>query len=170
VADNATASFTATATDQAGNVSNCSAPITYVEITPAPSNAFGVPAPSNAFGVRVNGKTLLVSVSAPGTVEVKDAAAPLSARASKKTALLLKPSSASGAPPSIPVPLRLSKTGNTKLKTKEKLTVKARITFTPEGGSVSTQTAKLKLKSKKSPAAAARAELGGSLLDELTHF
>jgi hypothetical protein len=114
---------------------------------------YQAPTPSNSFSARVKGKRLLVSVSAPGTVSVADAAAPLSASASKKKRRLrLKPSSASGDPPTISVPLRLTKSGKQKLRQKGKVTVNARITFTPRvtprGGVANTQTAKLKIKGK----------------------
>jgi hypothetical protein len=107
------------------------------------------PSPSNAFTAHVRGKTLLVDVSAPGSVGVADAAAPLSAVTSKKKRkLLLKPSSASGNPPTISVPLHLSKLAKQKLRQKGKVTLKARVTFTPTGGTAATQTAKLKIKGK----------------------
>ena len=109
---------------------------------------------SNAFTASVQGKTLLVSVSASGSVTVADAAAPLSALASKKKkkkrTLLLKPSSGSGDPPTISVPLLLTKFAKQKLRQKGKLTVNARITFKPQiNGAASTQTLKLKIKGKK---------------------
>jgi hypothetical protein len=113
--------------------------------------------PSNAFSASVKGRTLLVSVTSPGTVSIADAAAPLSATASKKKkkkrSVRLKPSSASGDPPTISVPLRLTKLAKQKLRQKGKVSVKARITFTPRvtprGGIANTQTAKLKIKGKR---------------------
>jgi hypothetical protein len=112
---------------------------------------YQAPRPSNSFSARVSGRTLLVSVSAPGTVSVADAASPLSASAAKKKrGLKLKPSSASGNPPTISVSLRLAKLAKQKLRRKGKVTVNARITFTPEApGFANTQTAKLKIKGKK---------------------
>jgi hypothetical protein len=105
---------------------------------------------TNAFNFRVKGKKLIVSVQASGKVSVSDAASPLGASAAKKKRrILLKPSSASGDPPTITVSLRLSKLAKQKLRQKGKVTVKARITLTPQGGLASTQTAKLKIKNKK---------------------
>lgn len=111
---------------------------------------YQAPRPSNAFSARVKGRKLLVSVTSPGTASVADAAAPLSASASKKKRRLkLKQSSASGNPPTITVPLRLTKLGKQKLRQKGKVAVNARITFTPERpGVANTQTAKLKIKGK----------------------
>ena len=115
----------------------------------------GVPAP-NAFSFAVRGRKLIVSVQASGTVSVSDAAAPLSASAAKKKKRrrLLKPSSASGGPPTITVPLRLTKAAKGRLKQKGKVTMRARITFTPQGlpntqSPPNTQTVKLKIKGKR---------------------
>jgi Kelch motif protein/galactose oxidase-like protein len=112
-------------------------------------------AASNAFSFAVSGKSLLVSVQASGKVEVNDATVPLSASASKKRkkkrkpSFFLNPSSASGDPPTITVPLSLTKAAKSRLKKKGKVAVSARISFTPQGGLASTQTAKLKIKVKK---------------------
>jgi virginiamycin B lyase len=104
----------------------------------------------NAFSAKVKGKKLIVTVQSPGTVGVSDAGAPLSASsAKKKRKLLLKSSSAAGNGPTITVKLKLTKLGNSKLKTKGKVSAKSRITFTPDGGTAATQTKKLKLKGKK---------------------
>ena len=109
----------------------------------------------NTFSSAVKGKKLIVSVKTSGTVSVSDAAAPLSAAAAKKKKrkLLLKASTAWGGPPTITVPLSLTKAAKSKLKQKGKVTVKARITFTPDDlpGTQTlpnTQTAKLKIKGK----------------------
>jgi len=113
---------------------------------------YQAPRPSNAFTARSKGKSLLLDVSAAGDVSVVDAAAPLSAGTAKKKKrrLLLKPSSGTGNPPTISVPLHLTKTAKQKLRQRGKVTVKARITFTPsQGGLANTQTAKLKLKGKR---------------------
>jgi hypothetical protein len=106
---------------------------------------------SNAFTAKVKGKKLLVSVSAPGTVAVSDAAAKLSANSAKKKKrrLGLKSSSATGNPPVVTVALRLTKTAKAKLRQKGKVTVKAKITFTPNRGFARTATQKIKIKSKK---------------------
>ena len=108
-------------------------------------------AATNTFGFRVKGRKLIVSVQASGKVSVADAASPLSASrgAKKKRRLLLKPSSASGDPPTITVALRLTKLAKLKLRQKGRVKVQARITFTPLGGLANTQTAKLKIKVKK---------------------
>jgi hypothetical protein len=58
-------------------------------------------------------------------------------------------SSATGDVPSITVKLKLTKLGNSKLKSKGKVAAKAKITFTPGGGTAATQTKKLKIKGKK---------------------
>src|SRR5262249_49693355 len=74
----------------------------------------------------------------------------LSARAAKKKRqLVLKTSSASGGAPTISVPLRLTKSAKKKLRQKGKVKASARITFTPTGGTTSSQTAALKTKGKK---------------------
>jgi hypothetical protein len=108
---------------------------------------------TNTFTYALSGRTLTVSVEATGQVSVGDAATPLSAstakKKKKKKGPLLSPSSASGDPPTISVPLVLTKSAKQKLKAKGKVTVQARITFTPQGGVATTQTAALKLTGKK---------------------
>ena len=111
--------------------------------SPAPQGS-----PSNAFGFRLRGRRLIVSVQASGKVSLSDAASPLKA-SKKKRKLRLKPSSAGGDPPTITVPLRLTKLAKRKLRQKGKVAVKARITFTPQGGLANTQRAKLKIKGKR---------------------
>lgn len=107
-------------------------------------------AATNTFSYRVKGRKLIVSIQASGKVSVSDAASPLSASvAKKKRRLLLKPSSASGDPPTIAVALRLSKLAKQRLRQRGKVKVRTRITFTPQGGLANTQTAKLKIKGKK---------------------
>jgi hypothetical protein len=105
----------------------------------------------SSFSAKLAGRALAVSVSLPGTVAVSDAAAPLSAQPAKKKKrrLALKPSSATGTAPTISVPLRLTKLAKQKLRQKGKVTAKARVTFTPTGGTVTTQTITLKIKGKK---------------------
>jgi hypothetical protein len=110
--------------------------------------------PSNAFSFTVHRKTLRVGVSVPGGVTVADSSAALSARSSKKKRkrkprLTLNPSSASGGPPTIVVQLSLTKSAKATLKRKGKVTVNARITFTPQGGLANTQTARLKITAGK---------------------
>ena len=78
------------------------------------------------------GKTLLVSVSAAGSVSVSDAAAPLSAadaKKKKKRTLLLNPSSGSGGPPTISCGAGSHQAAKQKLRQKGKVTVNARITL-----------------------------------------
>jgi hypothetical protein len=107
-------------------------------------------AATNAFSFAVKGRKLLVSVQATGRVSASDAAAPLNAStAKKKRRLLLKSSDASGDPPTITVPLHLSKLAKQRLRRMGKVAVRARITFAPRGGLANTQTAKLKVKNKK---------------------
>lgn len=101
-----------------------------ITVTPAP------------FKWRVKGKTLRVSVAAPGKVTVSDVSR-------KKRKILLERSSAYGSPPTISVPLRLSQLGNRRLRRKGRLTVQARITLVLRGGATRTRTAKLTLKRKK---------------------
>jgi hypothetical protein len=93
----------------------------------------------------------VLSVQASGKVSVADAASPRSASAARKRKkpLLLKPSSASGNPPTITVKLALTKAAKSRLKKMGKVKVRARITFIPQGGLANTQTAKLKIKAKK---------------------
>jgi hypothetical protein len=108
------------------------------------------PKPSGDFTAKVKGKKLLATVADPGSVAVSDAAAPLSAATSKKKRiLLLKSSRASGNPPTITVPLRLTKHGKQILRLKGKVKVKARVTYTPQRGTANTKTLKLKIKGKK---------------------
>jgi hypothetical protein len=110
-------------------------------------------AATNSFTFRVKGKKLIVSVQASGKVSVRDAKATLSASAAKKKQRkrkrLLNASGASGDPPTIKVQLRLTRLAKQKLRRKGKVTVRARITFAPQGGLANTRTAKLKIKSKK---------------------
>jgi hypothetical protein len=105
-------------------------------------------AATNTFSFAIKGRKLLVNVQASGRVSVNDAAAPLNASSAKKKKrkLLLRPSDASGDPPTITVPLHLSKLAKQKLRRKGKLTLRTRITFAPQGGLAKTETAKLRVK------------------------
>lgn len=108
------------------------------------------PAIDNSFSFTVRGKKLLVSVKSPGAVAVSDAAAPLGATGAKKRRrLLLAPSGGSGNPPAIVVPLRLTKLARQRLRAKGKVSVHARITFMPQGGTSNGKTTKLKVKGKR---------------------
>jgi hypothetical protein len=112
--------------------------------------------PSNTFSARVKGKKLIVTVLSAGQVAVADTRARLSAVAAKKKKgkrkkrkLFLKPSSSSGGPPTITVPLRLTKLANSKLRRKGKVSTRARVTFTPNFGIPNTQNLKLRIGGKK---------------------
>jgi hypothetical protein len=104
----------------------------------------------NSFRYSVNGRKLIVKVQAPGRVAVRDAAARRSTSAAKrKRKLGLRPSSASGDPPKIVVRLVLTKLAKAKLKHTGAVKLKARITFTPQGGPAKTRAANLELKAKR---------------------
>jgi CSLREA domain-containing protein len=103
--------------------------------------------PPRYFSVRVRGKRLFVHVPTSGTVNASDSAARL--RAKKKRKLLLNPSTAAGNSPTIVLPLHLTKLAKRKLRQKGKLTVRARLTFTPTHGIPNTRVQKLKLTVKK---------------------
>src|SRR5262249_23769672 len=153
VPDNSTTTFYAQATG-VGGTSDCSTPLVYTEVTPSPPSASAPSASalSSAFTASAAGTTLKVNVSSPGTVAVSDVKAPLSASASKKkkkSTLLLNPSSASGGPPTISVPQLLTKTAKQKLRQKGKVTVNARVKFTPTGGTAATQTLAVTIRGKK---------------------
>lgn len=115
---------------------------------------------TNTFTAALQGNQLLVSVQATGKVAVNDATTPLSASQSKKKKKkkkkktvtpgpLLNPSSGSGDPPTITVPLSLTNYANSILNKNGKVTVNARITFTPKGGLATTQTAQFEIKGTK---------------------
>ncbi|HSD24439.1 MAG TPA: kelch repeat-containing protein [Solirubrobacterales bacterium] len=108
-------------------------------------------AATNAFSLAVKGQKLLVSVQASGKVSVSDAAARRTASAAKrrKRKLLLKPSETSGDPPTITVALHLSKLAKRRLRRAGRVTVRASISFAPQGGLANTKTAKLKIKRKR---------------------
>jgi hypothetical protein len=99
---------------------------------------------SNSFTFTVKKRRLLVTVQAPGKVSVSDFAVK-----KKKRSLLLRPSEASGDPPTITVALRLSKLAKQRLRRAGKVAVRFRITFAPQGGLASTQRAKLKIRGKR---------------------
>jgi len=107
--------------------------------------------PSNAFSVTVTGSTLRASVTSAGRVDVVDARAPLAATSAKKKKKKrqLRPSSATGNPPAITVPLLLTNAAKKALKQNGKLRVRARITFAPSGGTANIQTVGLTIKRKK---------------------
>jgi Kelch motif/Galactose oxidase, central domain len=105
-------------------------------------------AATDAFSFAVKGRKLLVSVQASGKVSVSDAAARLNALMAKKKKrrLLLRSSDTSGDPPTITVALHLSKLAKQRLRRTDRVAVRARITFAPQGGLATTRTAKLKIK------------------------
>jgi hypothetical protein len=98
-------------------------------------------AAANGFSLAVKKRKLLVSVQASGKVVV--------AAKKQKRRLLLRSSDASGDPPTITVPLHLSKRAKQELRRTGKVSVRARVTFAPQGGLANTQTAKLKIKGKR---------------------
>ncbi len=119
------------------------------EYVPSPLTTSFCSSPSNAFSYSLKGKKLIVSVRAAGTVAVSGPASHLGgSTAKRKRTLLLKPSSASGGPGVIVVPLRLSKLARAILRKKHKVRVRATITFTPIGALANTRTAKLKIRTK----------------------
>jgi DNA-binding beta-propeller fold protein YncE len=110
-----------------------------------------VATPSNVFTIgRLRGKKLTLNVSSIGLAEVTDAGAQAAGNSAIAAAKrLLKPSSASGGPGTIEVTLKLTQAAKRKLRQNGKVRVKARIIFTPNGGTPNTRTAKLKVKQKR---------------------
>jgi hypothetical protein len=109
-------------------------------------------AATNTFSFAVKKRKLLVGVQATGQVSVSDVSAvrgASTAKKEKKRSALIRSSDASGDPPTISVPLRLSKLAKQRLRHQGKLVVKARITFAPQGGLAKTRTAKLKIRGKR---------------------
>jgi hypothetical protein len=102
------------------------------------------PVPSNAYTFRLQGKRLIVNVQAAGTVSVSDATAKPEGRGKRK--LGLRGSRVSGVPPTITVPLRLTKSARAKLRRSGKVVVRALITFAPTGGSPNQEIAALKIR------------------------
>jgi hypothetical protein len=107
------------------------------EVHPAPPPTPTLP-PGNAFTIgKVKGQTVTVNLASTGRVQIADAG--------KK---MLNPSSAHGGAGNLKVKLKLTKAAKQTLGQKGKVSVKARITFTPDGGSASSKTAKLTVKKK----------------------
>ncbi len=103
---------------------------------------------NNAFAIgKLRGKALTVNVSSRGVVQVTDAGT-TARRAFASATRLLNPSTVSGGPGAIKVTLKLTKLANQMLKQKGKVTARARITFTPNGGTANSQTTKLKIKKR----------------------
>jgi hypothetical protein len=111
--------------------------------------------PSNVFTVLgVTGRTLKVEVNAAGAVRLTE----LRAKATSSSLLkpsppaLLKPSSASGGPGTVAVPLRLTAAAKKKLDKNGKFTTFANVTFTPTGGRAATEKVLVKVtRPKKKP-------------------
>ena len=97
--------------------------------------------PSNAFKVlKLKGTTLSVELGSAGTLAIADAA--------KGKAKRLKPSQATGGPGTVNAGLKLNSVAKKALKEKGKVTVRARLTFTPTGGTAASQVSKLTVKKK----------------------
>jgi hypothetical protein len=105
-------------------------------------------AASNTFTTHVRGKRLLLNVQASGQVTVSEAGSPalVASVRKRKGQGLLRPSSASGDPPTIAVQLPLTKIAKRRLKLRGKLKIKATVTFKPLGGPPMTKPATLKIK------------------------
>jgi hypothetical protein len=86
---------------------------------------FTLAKPSTALSFTVKGKSLVVTVAVPGTVSVA------ASGVKKKKKLRLKPSSASGGPGQITVPLRLAGPAKKQLKKTGKVSIRATISFAP---------------------------------------
>lgn len=112
-------------------------------VLPAPTlPSLGLP--DNSFRIGpVRSQRLTVRVLSPGSVAISDAAARRNQRR------LLSASRASGRAGTIQVPLRLTSAGTRRLRRSGRVTVDARITFTPTAGTARTQTARLRIKGKK---------------------
>ena len=88
--------------------------------------------PSNAFKVlKRAATTLTVELGSAGTLAIADAA--------KGKAKTLKPSSAAGGPGTVAIGLKLNAAAKAKLGKTGKVKVKAKLTFTPTGGTAATQ-------------------------------
>jgi hypothetical protein len=122
--------------------------------------AFEFKLPSNHFDiVGVQGRTLIVNLDTPGKVDVTQTGAATSKAAveakkkkkkkKKKSKLLLNPSSASGGPGQLAIPLLLAKKGNQTLKKKGKVSIAATVKFTPTGGEANSKGTSLQIKGKK---------------------
>jgi hypothetical protein len=123
-----------------------------IACTPPPAPATP---PSNEFKiVKLKKTTLTLSLASAGAVTITDASAKKAkasaASASKAKPKLLKPSSASGGPGLTDIKLKLTGAAKKKLNATGKVKVKAKIVFTPTGGTAATQLRTLKV--KKPPA------------------
>jgi hypothetical protein len=121
--------------------------------SPGPVGPAPTPAPSNDFKiVKLKGKALTIELASAGTVAVADAATKAkagAASASKAKPKLLKPSNVSGGPGLVEANLKLTGAAKKVLQEKGKVKARARITFTPTGGTASTQVRKLTVRKPK---------------------
>ena len=119
---------------------------------PTPTGAGTGGGPSNHFSVgRLHGTTLTVTVASPGTLRVVDASSSPAADVANKrrSTPFLRRTSVAGGPGVITVKLRLTASATATLKHHHRLTAKARLTFTPTGGTPATTTAKLTIKTPR---------------------
>lgn len=122
------------------------------DIACASANPAPAPAPSNEFKVvKLKATTLTLELASAGAVAVTDASAKAKAKASTSKAKpkLLKPSSASGGPGQVKLKLKLTGAAKKTLKANGKVKVKAKITFTPTGGTASTQVRSFTVKASR---------------------
>jgi hypothetical protein len=97
--------------------------------------------PSNVFKVlKQKGTALSVELGSAGSLTIADAA--------KGKAKRLKPSRASGGPGAVKIGLKLNSAAKKELSEKGKMMVKARITFTPTGGTAASQIRRFTIKKK----------------------
>ncbi len=123
-----------------------SAPAPTSPLAPAPVAT----APSNSFKVvSLKKTTLTLSLASAGSVTVSEAAPKKKTKAGKKPKALLKLTSASGGPGQAKLKLALTGTAKAKLRQTGKVGVKARIAFTPTGGTTATQVRALTVKGPK---------------------
>jgi hypothetical protein len=100
--------------------------------TPVPSNDFRV--------IKLKGTVLTLSLASKGAVTVTDAATKVKAGAtSKAKPKLLKAASVSGGPGQVKVNLKLTGVAKTALRKKGKVKARAKVTFTPTGGTAASQ-------------------------------
>jgi hypothetical protein len=146
VADNSTTNLRATATDQAGNASPCSAPFTYVEDSSPPPGGGGEPSPTTGtcddltLGKAKRNKEkgtakLTAQVPCAGSVEI----------AGKTVKGAEKQAPAAG---EVKLPVKPKGKAKRKLNDDGKAKVRVEVIFTPTGGAPVAEDAKLKLVKK----------------------
>jgi hypothetical protein len=120
---------------------------------PGPVGPAPTPAPSNVFRiVSLKSKSLTLELASAGKVALVDAATKAkagTASASKAKPKLLKASNVSGGPGLVKANLKLTGAAKKVLQEKGRVKVSARITFTPTGGTASTQVRKLTVRKQK---------------------